>query len=141
MMETEVVRKREWLTKQQFLDLLRAADLIPGPTSSEMAINVGFVRAGWAGLCVAGASFILPAAVITGAFAWAYVRFGGMPQAVSTLAGVKAAVIAVHRDRNLAAGNDRMTAVKGLGLAVLGGAALAAFFLGVSPLVICFAAG
>jgi chromate transporter len=138
MMETEVVRKREWLTKQQFLDLLGAANLIPGPTSTEMAINVGFVRAGWAGLCVAGASFILPAAVITGAFAWAYVRFGGMPQAVSTLAGVKAAVIAVIA---IAIWRLGKTAVKDLGLAVLGGAALAAFFLGVSPLVILFGGG
>jgi chromate transporter len=138
MMETEVVRKREWLTKQQFLDLLGAANLIPGPTSTEMAINVGFVRAGWAGLCVAGASFILPAAVITGAFAWAYVRFGGMPQAVSVLAGVKAAVIAVIA---IAIWRLGKTAVKDLGLAVLGGAALATFFLGVSPLVILFGGG
>jgi chromate transporter len=137
-METEVVRKREWLTKQQFLDLLGAANLIPGPTSTEMAINVGFVRAGWAGLCVAGASFILPAAVITGAFAWAYVRFGGMPQAVSVLAGVKAAVIAVIA---IAIWRLGKTAVKDLGLAVLGGAALATFFLGVSPLVILFGGG
>ena len=138
MMETEVVRKREWLTKQQFLDLLGTANLIPGPTSTEMAINVGFVRAGWAGLCVAGASFILPAAVITGAFAWMYVRFGGMPQAVSVLAGVKAAVIAVIA---IAIWRLGKTAVKDLGLAVLGGAALATFFLGVSPLVILFGGG
>jgi len=71
LMENEVVRKRQWLTRQQFLDLLGAANLIPGPSSTEMAISIGFVRAGWAGLCLAGASFILPAAVITGAFAWA----------------------------------------------------------------------
>jgi chromate transporter len=76
LMEVEVVGKRQWLTRQQFLDMLGAANLIPGPTSTEIAINVGFVRAGWAGLCVAGASFIFPAALITGAFAWAYVRFG-----------------------------------------------------------------
>ena len=71
MMESEVVRKRQWLTRQQFLDMLGRANLIPGPTSTEIAINVGFVRAGWTGLCVAGASFILPAALITGVFAWA----------------------------------------------------------------------
>ncbi len=138
MMETEVVRKREWLTKQQFLDLLGAANLIPGPTSTEMAINVGFVRAGWTGLCVAGASFILPAAIITGAFAWAYVRFGGMPQAVTVLAGVKAAVIAVIA---IAIWRLGRTALKSVGLAVLGGLSLAAFFLGVSPLVILFGGG
>ena len=138
MMETEVVRKREWLTKQQFLDLLGAANLIPGPTSTEMAISVGFVRAGWAGLCVAGASFILPAAIITGGFAWAYVRFGSLTQAVSALAGIKAAVIAVIA---IAIWRLGQTAVKDLGLAVLGATALAAFFLGVSPLVILFGGG
>jgi chromate transporter len=138
MMETEVVRTREWLTKRQFLDLLGAANLIPGPTSTEMAISVGFVRAGWAGLCVAGASFILPAAVITGAFAWAYVRFGSLTQAVSALAGVKAAVIAVIA---IAIWRLGKTAVKDFGLAVLGATALAAFFLGLSPLVILFGGG
>jgi chromate transporter len=138
LMETEVVREREWLTKQQFLDLLGAANLIPGPTSTEMAINLGYVRAGWAGLCVAGASFILPAALITGAFAWAYVRFGGLTQAVSVLAGVKAAVIAVIV---IAVWRLGRTAVKSLRLAVLGGLALAAFFLGVNPIVILFGGG
>src|SRR5579864_4062528 len=70
LIEGEIVRKRQWVTRQQFLDMLGTANLIPGPTSTEMAINVGFARAGWAGLCVAGASFILPAGFITGAFAW-----------------------------------------------------------------------
>ena len=138
MMEAEVVRKRQWVTQQQFLDMLGAANLIPGPTSTEMAINMGFVRAGWAGLCVAGASFILPAALITGAFAWAYVRFGTMTQAVSVLAGIKAAVIAVI---GIAIFHLGKTAVRGVGLAVLGAVALAAFFLGVNPLVILFGGG
>ncbi len=138
LMETEVVGKRQWLTRQQFLDLLGAANLIPGPTSTEMAINVGFVRAGWVGLCVAGVSFILPAAVITGAFAWAYVRFGALTQAVSVLAGIKAAVIAVIA---IAIWRLGKTAVKGVGLAVLGGLSLAAFFLGVNPIAILFGGG
>jgi chromate transporter len=138
MMEAEVVRKRQWVTQQQFLDMLGAANLIPGPTSTEMAINMGFVRAGWPGLCVAGASFILPAALITGAFAWAYVRFGTMTQAVSVLAGIKAAVIAMI---GIAIFRLGKTAVRGVGLAVLGAVALAAFFLGVNPLVILFGGG
>jgi chromate transporter len=138
LMETEVVGKRQWLTRQQFLDMLGAANLIPGPTSTEMAINVGFVRAGWVGLCVAGASFILPAAVITAAFAWAYVRFGTMTQAVSVLAGIKAAVIAVIA---IAIWRLGKTAVKSVGLAALGGLALAAFFLGVNPITILFGGG
>jgi len=138
LMETEVVGKKQWLTRQQFLDLLGAANLIPGPTSTEMAINVGYVRAGWAGLGVAGASFILPAALITGAFAWVYVRFGAMTQAVSVLAGIKAAVIAVI---SIAIWRLGKTAVKSIGLAALGGVALAAFFMGVNPIVILFGGG
>ena len=138
LMETEVVRDRRWLTQEQFLDLLGAANLIPGPTSTEMAINVGYVRAGWAGLCVAGASFILPAALITGGFAWAYVRFGAMTQAVSALGGIKAAVIAVIA---IAIWRLGKTAVRGLRLAVLGGIALAAFLLGVNPIAILLGGG
>jgi len=138
MMEGEVVRKRQWVTQQQFLDMLGAANLIPGPTSTEMAINMGFVRAGWAGLCVAGASFILPAALITGAFAWAYVRFGASTQAVSVLAGIKAAVIAVITIAIFRLGK---TAVRDGGLAVLGAVALAAFFLGMNPLWILLGGG
>lgn len=138
LMESEVVHKRQWLTQQQFLDMLGAANLIPGPTSTEMAINVGFVRAGWVGLCVAGASFILPAALITGAFAWAYVRFGAMTQAVSVLAGIKAAVISVIAIAIWRLGN---TAVKSLELAVLGGLSLAAFLMKVNPIAILFGGG
>lgn len=138
LIELEVVRKRQWLTRQQFLDMLGAANLIPGPTSTEMAINVGFVRAGWSGLCVAGASFIVPAAVITGAFAWAYVRFGMMPGAASVLAGIKAAVIAVIA---IAIWRLGKTAVRNIGLALLGAVAVAAFFLGLNPIAILLGGG
>ena len=138
LIEEEIVRKRQWITRQQFLDMLGAANLIPGPTSTEMAINVGFVRAGWAGLCVAGASFILPAALITGAFAWAYLRFGARTQAISVLAGVKAAVIAVIA---IAIWRLGKTAVKDVGLAGLGAISLAAFFLGLNPIAILFGGG
>ncbi|HKI27126.1 MAG TPA: chromate efflux transporter [Candidatus Sulfotelmatobacter sp.] len=138
LIEAEIVRKRQWVTRQQFLDMLGAANLIPGPTSTEMAINVGFVRAGWAGLGVAGASFILPAALITGAFAWAYVRFGGLPQAVSLLGGIKPAVIAVIAIAIWRLGKG---AVRDLGLGLLGVLALAAFFLGINPIVILLGGG
>lgn len=138
LIEAEIVGKRKWITRQQFLDMLGAANLIPGPTSTEMAINVGFVRAGWIGLCVAGASFILPAALITGAFAWAYVRFGARAQAASALGGIKAAVIAVIA---IAIWRLGKTAVKDVGLAGLGIISLAAFFLSVNPIVILFGGG
>ena len=138
MMEPEVVGKRQWLTRQQFLDLLGGVNLIPGPSSTQLAISVGFTRAGWPGLCVAGASFILPAALITGVFAWAYVRFGTLPRAELALAGIKAAVIAVI---GLAIFRLARTAVRDLGLAVLGGLALTAFFLNANPIAILFGGG
>lgn len=138
LIEVEIVRKRQWVTRQQFLDMLGATNLIPGPTSTELAINVGFVRAGWIGLCVAGASFILPAALITGAFAWAYVRFGTLTQAMSALEGIKAAVIAVIA---IAIWRLGRVAVKNVGLAVLGVISLGAFFLGVNPIAILFGGG
>jgi len=138
LIESEIVHRRQWVTKQQFLDMLGAANLIPGPTSTEMAITTGFVRAGWAGLCVAGATFIVPAAVITGAFAWAYVRFGSLPQTASVLAGIKPAVIALIAVAIWRLGN---TALKSIGLVVLGIAALTAFSLGINPILILFVGG
>jgi len=73
MMEDEVVRRRNWLTRERFLDYVAATNLIPGPNSTELAIHVGHARAGWPGLVVAGLAFIIPATVIVGAAAWAYV--------------------------------------------------------------------
>src|SRR5688572_23336252 len=89
MMQEEVVRRRKWLSRERFLDLLGATHLIPGPNSTELAIHIGFIRAGWPGLFVAGACFILPAAAIVMAFAWAYVRFGALPEVAGVLYGVK----------------------------------------------------
>jgi chromate transporter len=138
LMEDEVVRKRRWLTRQQFLDMLGMTNLIPGPNSTEMAINVGFARAGWAGLAVAGASFILPAALISAAVAWAYVRFGTLPLAESLLAGVKPAVIAVIA---IAVWRLGKIAIHDAWLGVLGALALAAFLLKLSPLLILAGGG
>ena len=95
MMQDEVVRRRRWLDHQQFLDLLGATNLIPGPNSTEMAIHIGLVRAGWKGLMVAGSCFILPAMVIVWALAWLYVRYGTLPEAMWLLYGVKPIIIAI----------------------------------------------
>lgn len=94
-MEDEVVRRRGWLTRGRFLDLAGATNLIPGPNSTEMAIHIGYLRAGWLGLIVAGGCFILPAALITAALAWAYVRFGALPRLAPFLMGVKPVVAAI----------------------------------------------
>ena len=138
LMEDEVVRKRQWVTRQQYLDMLGLTNLIPGPNSTEMAINVGFSRAGWAGLAVAGASFITPAALVTAGVAWAYVRFGTLPLAESLLAGVKPAVIAVIA---IAVWRLGRIAVRDVGLAALGALALAAFLAKMSPLLILAGGG
>lgn len=95
IMEDGIVRRRQWLSSERFLDLLGAANLIPGPSSTELAIFIGYERAGWLGLLVAGTCFILPAAALVLALASAYVRFGALPQIAGVLYGVKPVVIAV----------------------------------------------
>ena len=95
MMEEEIVRRHKWITREYFLDLVGATNLIPGPNSTEMAIHIGYIRAGWSGLAVAGISFILPAVLITAAFAWAYVKFGSLPKIIPFFYGIKPAVLAV----------------------------------------------
>ena len=95
MMEDEVITRRGWMTRERFLDLIGATNLIPGPNSTEMALHIGFVRGGIVGLVVAGVSFILPAALLTLGCAWVYDRFQTVPQAEALLYGIKPAVIAV----------------------------------------------
>ncbi len=138
MMEDEVVRRRGWLSREEFLDYLGATNLIPGPNSTEMAIHVGHARAGWPGLLVAGSCFILPAALIVSALAWAYVRFGQLPAAKELLYGVKPVVMAVVVQALYGLGRS---AVKSRTLALVAAAAVVATFLGVSELVVLFAAG
>ncbi len=95
LMEEEFVRRRQWLTQQEFLDRLGAANLIPGPSSTEMAIYIGYTRRGWPGLIVAGCSFIIPAAILVSAIAAVSVRYGSMPRVGGVLYAVKPVVIAV----------------------------------------------
>src|SRR5688500_13477134 len=81
MMRQEVVERRGWLTEAQFLEYLGASNLLPGPTSTELAIHIGQERGGWRGLLVAGTCFIVPAALIVSVVAWGYVRYGTLPAA------------------------------------------------------------
>lgn len=138
MMEDEVVRRRRWLTREEFLDYLGATNLIPGPNSTELAIHIGHSRAGWPGLLVAGACFILPAAFIVGVIAWAYVRYGTLPEASGVLYGIKPVVIAVVVQ---ALYSLARTALKTRALMLLGAAAVSAGALGVHELLILFGAG
>jgi chromate transporter len=95
LMENEVVRRRKWLTHEEFLDLLGATNLIPGPNSTEMAIHIGYRRAGFPGLVVAGACFILPAMLIVMGCGWAYQNYGELPSAEAVLYGIKPVIIAI----------------------------------------------
>ncbi len=95
MMRSEVVDRRRWLTDAEFLDLLAATHLIPGPNSTEMAIHLGFRRGRLGGLLIAGICFILPASLMVGVIAYAYVRFGSTPQATWLMYGIGPVIIAV----------------------------------------------
>ena len=126
LMEDEVVRRRQWLCRAAFIDLVGATNLIPGPNSTELAIHIGRVRAGAAGLAVAGAAFILPAFCIVCAIGWAYQRFGKLPETAALLYGIKPVMMAIVMQALLGLGR---TAVKSLPLALAGGAAFAAMLV------------
>lgn len=138
MMEDEVVRRRRWMSRDEFLDLLGASNLIPGPNSTELAIHIGHRQAGWPGLLIAGICFIFPAVLIVTAFAWAYVRYGSLPQVAGILYGVKPVIIAIVLQALWGLGR---TAVKSTFLAVVGVAGIALTLLGVHELLILAAAG
>jgi chromate transporter len=138
MMQDEFVRRRGWLTRQEFLDLVGAASLIPGPSSTEVAIYVGYRRAGWRGLIVAGVCFILPAGVLVTILAEIYVRSGKLPAVGAALYAVKAVIIAVVVQAIV---GFARTAIRGAWLLALGVAALAASAVGVPPLLVLAASG
>jgi chromate transporter len=138
MMEDEVVRRRRWLTQDEFLDLLGASNLIPGPNSTELAIHIGHRQAGWPGLLVAGVSFIVPAVLIVGAFAWAYVRYGSLPEVAGVLYGMKPVIIAIVLQALWSLGR---TAIKTKFLAFVAAAAVVLTFLRVHELLVLFGAG
>jgi chromate transporter len=136
LMREELVRRRRWVSEQQFLDLIGATNLIPGPNSTEMAIHLGYVRAGWPGLIVGGVCFIAPAMVIVMALAALYVAYGTRPDAIALLYGVKPVIIAVVVQALWALAR---TAVKTVTLAV-GGAVILAL-AGVNEIALLFVGG
>src|SRR5438105_12968374 len=135
LMRQEVVQRRRWLGEQEFLDLLGASNLIPGPTSTELAIYLGYHRAGRAGLVLAGLLFILPAMVIVLVFAWAYVQFGATPQAGALLYGIKPVIVAVSVQ---ALYRLLRSAVKTWRLGLVVVLTITMYFAGLNPLVPLF---
>ena len=138
LMEEEFVRRRRWITNAEFLDRLAAANLIPGPSSTEVAIFVGQFKRGWRGLVVAGSCFIIPAATIVSLIAWAYVRYGALPQAAGVLYAIKPVVVAIVIQ---ALGKLARTGVRTSLLAVITGLAALLSVLGLNPIAILAVAG
>ncbi len=137
MMEDEVVTRRGWLTREQFLDMIAATNFIPGPNSTEMAIHVGYMRAGFKGLLTAGISFIAPAVLIVSILAWGYQRFGALPISAGFLYGIKPVVIAVVAQALWRLGKSALKNKFLIGLAIL---AALANFLGLGELTTLFVA-
>jgi chromate transporter len=138
IMHDETVKKRKWLNNQEFLDLVGATNLIPGPNSTEMAIHIGFLRAGWKGLIIGGLCFIVPAMLIVLLLAWVYVRFGAMPQAKWLLYGIKPVVISIIIQALLDLGRK---AVKGPLTATAALIVLVLYFIGANEIALLFAGG
>jgi len=133
MMEEEVVRRRGWMTRERFLDLVGASQLIPGPNSTELAIHIGYARAGWAGLLIAGSCFIAPALLIVWAVAWAYVQYGTLPAMEGVLAGIKPVVLAVVAQALWSLGRSALVSAMSLAIGVV---ALVAVLMGVHEIAV-----
>lgn len=138
LMHDEVVIRRKWLTDEQFLDLLGATNLIPGPNSTEMAIHIGYVRASWAGLLLSGICFIAPAMLIVLGLAWLYVRFGTTPQAEWLLYGIKPVVIAIIIQALWTLGSK---ALKNASLMLISVIVFALYSLGFNEIALLFSGG
>jgi chromate transporter len=138
MMEEEVVRRRGWVSKKDFLDLLGATHLIPGPNSTEMAIHIGYKMAGWPGLLVAGISFIVPAFFIVWFLAWVYVKYGNIPEFQQVFLGIKPVVLAVVLQALLSLSK---TALKDRILWVLGALCLGSYLFWKQEIQILLLAG
>jgi chromate transporter len=138
MMEDEFVRRKKWITQADFLDRLAAANLIPGPNSTEVAIFIGKYKAGWRGLIVGGCCFIIPAALMVSAIAWAYVRFGSLPQAEHVLYAIKPVVVAIIIQAVFRLGRSGLRTVL---LGMIAALAAVLSLVGVIPVLVLVVAG
>ncbi|MDG1572464.1 chromate efflux transporter [Robiginitalea sp. M366] len=138
MMEEEVVRKRQWMARDHFLDLMGATNLIPGPNSTEMTMHCGYERAGKTGLFLAGICFIFPAVILTGILAWLYKEYGALPEVAPFVAGIKPVVLAIIASAIFKLGKK---ALKSVPLGILGALALIATLAGVHEILALLGAG
>ena len=138
VMEDEVVKRRQWIAREHFLDLVGATNLIPGPNSTEMAIHIGYIYAGLPGLIIAGCCFICPAVLITAVLAWVYVQFGTLPEVTPLLYGIKPAVLAIILGALWRLGKK---AVKSWKLLVIALGIAASLFFGLNQVVGLFIGG
>lgn len=132
------MRKRGWLSREHFLDLLAATNLVPGPNATEMAIHIGFVHAGWPGLLAGGVAFIVPAFVISLALAIVYVRAGSLPQVAGLFYGINPAIPAIILVATYRLGRTALKDKRTSGIAAI---SLAVALAGVNEVVILLAAG
>jgi chromate transporter len=139
MLEAEIVTRRRWISQTQFLDLVGVTNLIPGPSSTELAIYIGYLRAGWWGLIIAGVCFIVPAMTIVWGLAIGYDRVQELPQSVAIFASVKPVVVVLTIQAMWKLGKS---AIKNVPTAVAGIAAIGLFgVLGVNTLIVLLLAG
>ena len=138
MMEKEVIQDKKWISKQHFLDLIGATNIIPGPNSTEMTMHVGYEKAGWKGLIVAGVSFLGPAVLITLIFAFLYSEYGALPTIAPYIEGIKPAVVALILQASYKLSNK---AFKNNFLLVLGVLAFGLTFVGFNEIQALFFAG
>ncbi len=138
MMHDEVVKRRKWLDEQQFLDLLGATNLIPGPNSTQMAIHMGLERAGWRGMIVSGSCFIFPSAILVTILTWLYVQYGTTSQAEWLFYGIKPVIIAIVLQALYMLGRK---AVKGVLTSLVGIGVIAGYFFGINEILLIFLGG
>ena len=138
MMEDEIVTKRKWLSRERYLDLIGATNLIPGPNSTEMTMHCGHERAGKAGLFVAGICFIVPAIIITGILAYLYVNYGTIPEVTPFIKGIQPAVLVIIASAIWKLGKK---AIKGWELAGIGVIVLIASLMGIHEVIALLAGG
>ncbi|MEP7214796.1 MAG: chromate efflux transporter [Anaerolineaceae bacterium] len=138
LMRRELVAEKRWLTDAELMDLLGAANLIPGPNSTELTMHIGAKQAGWRGLWLAGIAFIVPAVAIVLVLAWAYVEYGDTPAGAGLILGIQPFILAVIAQ---AIWGLRTAAVKGWSTALIALAAVTLALAGVSQIALIFGAG